>query len=344
MLQRAGHVVVEQLDLELSDHLVGGDCLVLAGDQDRAEEAGVFDRHLRAVLGLHRPQARPVVVQVRQAAVEVHVGDDEIEVVRARRDHVALGIADLAGQARDRADEVGPARVSPVRLHQAAVVHGAEYDQVGPGLGVFQTQLIEIEVEADREGHPPEVAVEDRRLPPAEDAVFGGLLDHDMVLIVGANDLTIPPDQDAGVAPGAVVHLSGGRIDDIAVILLGDLGEVVADLVLADAVVGQTFLSRKAARAVARLGHDDQVGLIRQHLREPPLPMGDHPFDDLLRLGVRIDRRRLGSERGDPHVPAFPGRNLLLGFLRQGRRRQKEGCGCDDEIETGLSHDVTPYR
>ncbi len=195
------------------------------------------------------------------------------------------------------------------------MIHGAEHDQVGFGLGVFQTQLIEIQVEADREGHAPEVAVENGRLAPAEDAVFGGLLDHDVVLVVGAHDLAVPPDQDAGVAPGAVVHLSGGRIDDIAVVLPGDLGEDVADLVLAGAVVRQTFLSRKAARAVACLGHDDQVGLIRQHLSELPLPVGDHPFDDLLRLGVCIDRRRLGPERGDSHVSGFLLRSLLLGVL-----------------------------
>ncbi len=289
-----------------------GDLFVLAGDQDAAEKAGIADRHFRAVLVLQFAKAGPVVVQVGQAAVEIHVGDDVVEVVRAGGDQVALRIADLAGQAVDRAHEMGPARVRPVGLHQAAVIHRREDDQVGLGLDVLLTQLVEVQVEANRERHPPEVAVEDRGLAPAQDSRLRRLLDDHVILVVDADDLSLPVDEDAGVAPGAVVHLPGGGVDDIAAVLRGDLGEEVADLVLAYAVILKLLFPRQTADTVARLRHNDQIGPVRKNLRELPRPMRDHLVDDRLWLGVGAGRRRPRPQGRNSHVTP-----LLDGCLRR---------------------------
>ena len=161
---------------------------------------------------------------------------------------------------------MGSAGVRPVRLHQTAVIHRREQDQVRLGPDVFEPQLIEVQVETDGEGDTPDVALEDRRLASAEDARLRRLLDDHVVLVVDAHDSPLAILQRAGVAPGPVVHLPRGRVDDIAVVLSGNASEEITNLVLAHAVIRQAFVQWKPGGAVARLRHQDQIGTIRQDL------------------------------------------------------------------------------
>ena len=201
----------------------------------------VEDRDGGTVLLAQGAQLVPIAVQVRHLAVEVGGGADKVVVVSGAGDHFAHRREDAAGQTAHGGNQVGAAGVGPVALHQAAVVHGGEEDEVGFCVDVLLAYFVKVEVKTNGAGDAAKIAFEDGRVAAAEHSALGGFVDDRKILVVEPHGVAVAVEELHGVAPAAVLHLAQRRVGDVTLVLARDAGKVVAYLGAAYLVVGLAF-------------------------------------------------------------------------------------------------------
>ena len=120
----------------------------------------------------------------------------------------------------------------------------------------------EVQIKAYGEGDPAKVTIWDRGIPTTENPRLRCFLDDHVILAVDTGDFAGSVDQHAGIAPCAVFYLSGGRIDNIAVVLACGLCKEPLYPVLAHSIVLDAFIKGKTGGSVTGFRNDDRIRLV----------------------------------------------------------------------------------